>query len=696
MELTVYRQASKSRPDGTIVYKGEDARPYVDGQIFFVADGMGGSAAIYHQKIVPEIFEEEKLMDTLFKGVYEDYSNETFVKYVIDSFYELFAVKHCYKDNIYNVKKSGYFASRIVTAIVLHETIYSEKYKAEKLFEALDACESDDDKKAYLDGIGKHFKELIQTKMRQIAKNANLIYESSFSGLALLGTTLCTTIYLEKESSVEAIYLVAGDSRPYAWTEKDGLSQVLDDQEGNDGGMTNYIKANEGTEFAINCDHFIFEKPCVLFNASDGCFDSGKFISQMAFEKLIIDAAEASDNTDGMSEYLTSFFLDYGRHDDSSTIAMKLFGYDGFEGFKTACVNRAAVLKTEYFDKMEDLLETNYISAREECERVFPKQLASLKESFSHEQGVRDYCSKYIKTGEYKPYLDKLSVIDGKIAHEKQYIEAAKEVIADAVASNYAKFKGFVDLGENWSKKHNISKVDDIEDKSKEMEREYLSRIQKCKDELDGAVDTIKSLLDSVCKIGVPDSFEDYNGIDFRTVEDSEKTINILFDILNGLRSKKLDVIRKLMARREDYSVKNRALAEKYPADIKMIADLIARGKIDISEMDINKDDKLKIENQLSVIKDVNENISKMEAEGKASALSEASISYWNSNYVNIILAVLDDPKYDIDEALKEKAETIINEFKDKTDGLNEKCETQKALFEKYDAGYYVRGRNSK
>ena len=48
------------------------------------------------------------------------------------------------------------------------------------------------------------------------------------------------------------------------------------------------------------------------------------------------------------------------------------------------------------------------------------------------------------------------------------------------------------------------------------------------------------------------------------------------------------------------------------------------------------------------------------------------------------------------DEALKEKAETIINEFKDKTDGLNEKCETQKALFEKYDAGYYVRGRNSK
>lgn len=36
MELTVYRQSSKQRPDGTIVYKGEDARPFVDDQIFLL------------------------------------------------------------------------------------------------------------------------------------------------------------------------------------------------------------------------------------------------------------------------------------------------------------------------------------------------------------------------------------------------------------------------------------------------------------------------------------------------------------------------------------------------------------------------------------------------------------------------------------------------------------------------------------
>ena len=71
--ITVYRQSSKKRPDGTIVYKGEDARPYVDGQIIFVADGLGGAAAIRHQKIVPELFDSEKLMDALFAGVYKIY-----------------------------------------------------------------------------------------------------------------------------------------------------------------------------------------------------------------------------------------------------------------------------------------------------------------------------------------------------------------------------------------------------------------------------------------------------------------------------------------------------------------------------------------------------------------------------------------------------------------------------------------------
>ena len=182
MELTVYRQSSKTRPDGTTVYKGEDARPYVDGQIFFVADGLGGAAAIRHQKIKPELFDEDQLLDTLFSGVYDDYGNETFAAYVKESFFELFAVKDCYTDNINNIKKSGYFASRIVTAIILHEMLYNDAYSAESIFSTLAARGSEAERAAYLGTLGRYFRDLIQGKIRQIARNANLVYESAYSG----------------------------------------------------------------------------------------------------------------------------------------------------------------------------------------------------------------------------------------------------------------------------------------------------------------------------------------------------------------------------------------------------------------------------------------------------------------------------------------------------------------------------------
>ena len=611
MELTVFRQSSKTRPDGTIVYKGEDARPYVDGQVIFVADGLGGAAAIRHQKIVPELFDSEKLMGALFAGVYQDYSNQVFVNYVKESFFELFAVKDCYTDNINNIKKSGYFASRIVTAIVLHEMLYSEDHKAEKVFATLAECENEDTKKSYLTVLGRHFKELIQTKIKQIAKNANLIYESSYSGLALLGSTICATIYLEHESNVEAIYLTAGDSRPYVWSEKNGLCQVLEDQEGKDGGMTNYIKANDNADFDIRCDYFSFEKPCVLFNASDGCFDSGKFISQLAFEKTILEGAISSDSTEKMSEYLTSFFLDYGRHDDSSTIAMKMFGYETYEAFNTACLNRMRVLQAEYFDKMEDLLDADYVAAYEECERTFPSQLASLKEKFSSEQGVIDYCSDYIKEGKYTPYLDRIRAIDERITVEKQRINAAVAAIANVVAGNYIKFKTFIECDDTFT-------------------------------EFDASVATLlTTLLNDISEIDVPTSFDDYDEIAPQLVQNIQK-----------------------------------------------LTDMVVSGKLVVSEIDILEDEKSEIAGELAIISEANAAIAKMETKDKECAFNESGESCWDSQYVDIILAVIEDPKYAISEALANEAKTLINEFNEKTKGVKENCETQKALFEKYDVTY--------
>ena len=362
MELTVYRQAMKERPDGTIVYKGEDARPYVDDRLIMVADGLGGAAAIRHLKFNQDMFDKDKLMDALFQGVYDDYSDENFCRYVTDSFFELFAVKDCYTDNVNNIKKSGYFASRIVAAIILHEMTYNKNVDPARIFELYHKADKKGKAEALLAELGKHFTEVVREDLKETAEHVNLVYESSYSGLALLGTTLCLTIYLEKEDTVEAVYLTAGDSRPYVWTEKEGLRQIADDEEREDGGMTNYIKANEDAEFTLRCEFKCFKKPCVLFNASDGCFDSGYFLSPLAFEKLILDKALEAENEETRGSALYESFLTLGRHDDSSTIAMKFFGFESFSAFRESAEKRLEQLNKEYFEQMPDLLDDDYMS----------------------------------------------------------------------------------------------------------------------------------------------------------------------------------------------------------------------------------------------------------------------------------------------------------------------------------------------
>ncbi len=362
MELTVYRQSSKTRPDGTVVYKGEDALPFVGDELFLVADGLGGAAAIRHQAIESGMFDAEALPDVLFKGVFEDYSDPVLQKYIRDSFFELFAVKDCYTDNVNNIKKSGYFASRIVSAILLHEIIYDPRMKRDVLFELMETYDTKEAREKVLNTLGERLAGRVYECLKKVASNCSLKYESSYSGLALLGTTLCATLYREKEDKVETLYFTAGDSRPYVWTVEDGLCQLLNDEEGEDGGMTNYIKANEDASFHIRCDSFSFNKPCVLFNASDGCFDSGYFLSPLAFEKLILSLALESKGTEELGKKLHDYFLECGRHDDSSTIAMKFFGYADFTAFRESAARRLGVIEGRFLSKLPDLLDKDYIS----------------------------------------------------------------------------------------------------------------------------------------------------------------------------------------------------------------------------------------------------------------------------------------------------------------------------------------------
>ena len=161
-----------------------------------------------------------------------------------------------------------------------------------------------------------------------------------------------------------------------------------------------------------------------------------------------------------------------------------------------------------------------------------------------------------------------------------------------------------------------------------------------------------------------------------------------LFDFFNGIRSKKLDIVKKLTAQRRGYVVMNNKLAEKNPEDIRKLTEMVLSGKLVVSGIKLLESEKALIADELAIISEAKADISKLEKEGKESAFNESIKAYWDSKYVDIILEVIGDSKYAINDVLANEAQALINEFREKTKGVKENCDTQKALFDKYDVTY--------
>ena len=429
MKMTMYRQATIVRTGGLTVYKGEDALPYVGEDFFVIADGMGGAGAIRHINFNKDIFNEDKIFDVMFKDALTD-ADEEIVAYVKKAFFELYAVKDCYFDNAYNMKKSGYFGSRICAASLMYyikKLLASDEGKGLKdLYSAPDDVKADTVKR-----IGDYFTENIKNSMIKASESANLIYETVFSGLALLGTTICGTVFFEREDEVDAIYLVAGDSRPFLWDE-DGLRLVVEDQKRDDGGMTNYVKANG--DFTISACFHTFKKPCVLFNASDGVYESARFsVSQIGLEKLLLETIKDSEDLIEVKDKLEEIYLTYGNHDDSSTIALKTFGYEGYEDLKKAASKRLEEITADYFDKMPDFLDKDYMAEVENAEKAERIRQNAISAELLKCEKVSEYCKDKV-TGSDK--TEEIAALQSQITEKKAVIEETRKNIVDFLCEN--------------------------------------------------------------------------------------------------------------------------------------------------------------------------------------------------------------------------------------------------------------------
>lgn len=699
MNFTVYRQSSKERPDGTIIYKGEDARPYVGDNFMFVADGLGGAAAIRHQNFNKDMFNNELLPKVLFNDM-EEYDldflqkNPEYLSYVQNSFFEFTSIKDCYFDNIYNIKKSGYFGSRIVSAVVLHEMLF-DKFRKERKWQVEDGFLFDKyneatDKNLFLSNLGLELKNVIKTQLKQIANNSNLYYETSYVGLGLLGTTLCATLFYEREDCVEAIYFVAGDSRPYVWN-VDGLFQVANDQEGEDGGMTNYIKANEDGDFYIDCKYHKFTKPCILFNASDGCFDSKYFISQLAFEKLLLETIVSNSSIYDVQNSLTETFLEYGKHDDSSTISCKIFGYDDYSKLKVDAEKRLQTIKSEYFNVMQTLLEQDYSMKVDEMEYNCPENVKLLKENVMQLNVVKDYCKTFICVEDNVEYTEKVKKVEEKTEKEKAKLTLVYDALKEVITNNSLLFLGV--YNKSLCKEKELTFAQEYKKKSCSLVDEFNLEVQKNLDKIKSSFEYFTQQLKEVGELGLAD-ITNLENIDIKSLSCGKDSFDKVYDFLRDIKFSKNDILKKLSKLRTDYERKNKETVKELNTNFDDVVNYVIENSTLFLTIDLFEKDKILFDENIKTYREITANISRIKMEEENKIFDELYPSFWERNYKTIMQDVIDKKIVGIGESILNSIAEFINVYV-KTKKENEiMAEQQKALFNKYDDNYYklIRG----
>ncbi len=706
MEIKVYRE--KVQDKGTYKsHKGEDGKPYVGKRAIMAADGLGGSAAIRHVKFNRGLFHKEELMDTLFKGVYEDYSDKEFENYVLESFADFCAMdEEQYFKDILSMKKGGYFGSRIVTAITLYEILHSEWLwkEGDDVWDKVHAAKNVDELKAVQEEIGGYFAKKIKEKLALITReeNANLFYESTVSGLALLGTTLCATLYNERDGYVETLYLEAGDSRPYI-IDEGGMAQVIADQEGDDGAMNNCIKAN--AEFGVYCEYRRFNKPCILLNVSDGCFDSSAFPTQLTFEKLILDCivGNETEGMEGMREYdgeeeriaeqLRAFFEIHGRHDDSSTIAMKSFGFADLDEVKEFAKKRLAKIEEQYLQGDPDIIKVDYADEEQRLEEETTRKLAGKRAALWNETSVQEYCKDLVlNKAASQEYETAKTAAANKTSACGEKIAELQTKAAEMIKPYYLSIldaEGVVDLSD-------CKELKKCKERKQHAE-EIIAEIHECAEEyqakLDAAKETLVNALNAAKEKDLNSSSMEVDG-EIRKVFELQSEIKGLLESLESGKGRNKDIsvdlkiYHVLNAKAADADEKKSLKAGETDArrSLKGLAKRIDSLKeVVVAVVFVEK----AREEILAVIDEIS--AAKAEMAGVqnelAQKLEEAAKKYWERNFKQVMESIYTKGVPEVSETEKAEIDAIFSDTKMK-DKMAASLEKQKELFAAYEKEY--------
>ncbi len=695
MNSVLYHQKKKVDSKRRQIYIGEDAYPYADAGLIIAADGLGGRGGYPHTKINKKIIERKKFYDIVFEPVFSAQVTDEFKEFVLGSFSEVFETADYYFDDSTTMRSSGYFASRLVTAIMLYEMKYNPDFDKDEIFAKIKGA-SPDEVDAVAQEYGDKLAALLLKKLEKIADNVGFEIETKISGAYLLPSTLVMALTDEHEDSVDVLYIWAGDSRGYLW-DKNGLGQITEDHE-RDETMTNLITLT--TPFRLEGRFVTVPKPCILFNATDGCYKCPIFASPFDLEYIFLQSIDASDSFAASSKILEKQFSMIGRHDDSNTMALVTFGYEDYEAVKSAVKERLADIDKTIIAKLPGILERDYTAELAAVESEIAKKTGFSPNELIEDDKIAELVKTVMGESGYVP----MAAEAAELEERRAALEAEREPLLADVRAWVEKYwlrtpqlKRYSTASNKFDRKVKGFKGKDPYDQYAKLECE----LDKVKDKHRDSVNNI-ILKFNIANQDIADTLTELSDMEnSRALNDESVFVNIetLMQVIDFIKivcneeTQELAEYKEISAKIDEL---NAIYVEYDKAAIEQMASAIVEKTFDLRRLDELSE--IREAELLALIEKYDAESAKIEdIDTEIATLGDKYLMpYWNENADSLSELIIKEHRDLLPKGVLKALDVDVSELEAKKAEIENCCAVREEIYQDYDKTYTRAYRESK
>lgn len=682
MYMLLHHQKHHNFKDGSFINIGEDGCPYADNELLIVADGLGGRGGYPHAKINPDIL-DPNVFYTNFIGPVVGEASDAYAHTVTYSFSELFKLGNGYFTNTSTMRTSGYFASRLVTAIVLHAFKFNQVFNRNVIFSNLYRLEGEEQKK-YIGLFCNELEKLISRQLTDMALRMGLELESKTKGSYLLPTTLTVALVNETAEGVDVLYIWAGDSRGYIWN-SDGLAQVTDDHE-RDETMTNLITLTK--PFKLEARLIKLSKPVILFNATDGCYKCPCFASAFDLEYIFLKAIECSQDWNNVSKNLDEQFGVIGTHDDSNTMALYAYGYESFESIKKAAEQRIGYLNEHIVNELPDILERDYEEELNRIDEQIENIIYSTKDDIIKINTIVEILQQKMVADGYEPYVKELTHLNSRLNDINKAFNEQRDNLVKWVKYYWLRtpcLKKYTVAADKWGYFDSYDKFATDERLYQTEKQSYMAAYLKILQDLQTEIAGIASLQDSIVNRSVQrnESLREQLAAHIKSVRTLLNKIEA--DSIKDKPEKEFSLYIRLDCKMNEWT--NRYVKSDREA-INQLVSQILNGNFRFDGIELPQACRSEIEECLKNLQQILADRSDVTAQNNG--LKEKHLmSYWNNNVRNLMWYIL-----------REHSELVPREIRDRISGNADSLHIRRAelvycvdvrnqLYDIYNKSYY-------